>query len=393
MHCHSCVKANPKPAIKLRPLPVKRVRVGFIALADFAPLLVAESLGLFSKYNIEVELVREVGWATVREKILYGQLDAAHAIAGLALSMRLGLDGVTCNTIAPFVFNLNGNAITLARDLWLRGVRDAVTLNKLIRSTPQRLFTFGIVSRVSSHNFLLRRWLKQGGIDPDKDVRLVVLPPTQMVGALTAGLIDGYCVGEPWNSVAIMNGTGWCPASSEDLAPNHPEKILLTTEEFADERPLELKALIQALYEACAFCDAEENREQVLSLLMGSGQLQAERSALKASLIGPFDTGTGNKRNATRFHIFHRENANVPDASKARWIVNQFAEHGLIPQHDVTAAMETAASCWREDIFFQAIESNRASGTRRKTSSKLRLQTSLSAEMTAGSFQFPIVAA
>ena len=365
-----------KPALKLRSAPLRRVRVGFIALADCAPLLIAESLGLFAKHGVEVELMREVGWATVREKILYGQLDAAHAIAGLALSMRLGLDGHTANTIAPFVFNLHGNAITLSRDVWQRGVRDATMLGKLIRST-NRLFTFGIVSRVSAHNFLLRRWLKSGGIDPDKDVRLVVLPPTQMVGSLMAGLIDGYCVGEPWNSVAIEQGIGWCPAISEDLAPNHPEKILLTTEEFAQDRPVEMRALISALYEACKFCDEMANRAQVVSLLMDGGHLQAARAALRASLIGPFDTGMGLKRDAEGFHIFHRNDSNTPSAQKSQWIATEFAEHGIIPKWKLTEALQMASECWREDIFRQAIETTRTKRNPQKTPAKLRLHPTL----------------
>ena len=223
------------------------VRIGFIALTDCAPLLVAEALGLFTKYDVEVELSLEIGWATVREKILYRQLDAAHSIVGLALPLRLGLNGQTCPAIVPFVFSLNGNAITLSMDLWRRGVTDAATFAKLIRSTPQRLFTLGIVAQTSSHNFLMRRWLKSGGIDPDRDVRMVVLPPTQMVGTLSAGLIDGFCVSDPWNSLAVSRGIGWCPAVSEDLMPGHVDKVLVTTEPFAEEHPDQLSGVVSAL--------------------------------------------------------------------------------------------------------------------------------------------------
>jgi NitT/TauT family transport system ATP-binding protein len=143
-----------------------RVRIGFVALADCAPLLVADALGLFARHGVEVELSREVGWATVREKILYQQLDAAHAIAGLALSLRLGLDGVECPAIAPFVFNLHGNAITLSMDLWRRGVRDGGTLRKLIRSMPERLITLAVVAR----------WMK---VQRDRASEVVHLHPTQ----------------------------------------------------------------------------------------------------------------------------------------------------------------------------------------------------------------------
>jgi ABC-type nitrate/sulfonate/bicarbonate transport system substrate-binding protein len=344
-----------------------RVRIGFIPLVDCAPLLVAHALGLFEKHGVEVELSREVGWATVREKILYRQLDAAHAIAGLVLSLRLGLDGLACRAIAPFVINLHGNAITLSRDLWQRGVRDAVTLHKLIRSTPQRLFTFAVVSRSASHNFLLRHWLKQGGTNPDRDVRMVVLPPTQMPGALHAGLIDGYCVGEPWNSVSIANGAGWSPGSSEDLAPGHPEKVLLTTEHFADSHPSALSAVIRALYEACAFCDEPKNRPKVIDVLVESGYMRAERNILKQSLTGPFDNGAGERRSVEHFHIFHRNKANVPSLDKAEWLVNASVENGLIAPVDVSAARRAMSECWRPDLFHQAINPPRAAVTRRTT--------------------------
>ncbi len=355
-----------------RPAPLPVVRIGFIALADCAPLLAAEALGLFEKHGLDVELNREVGWATIRDKILYGQLDAAHAIAGLALSLRLGLDGISCPALAPFVFNLNGNAITLGMDLWRRGVRDAATLHKLIRSTPQRLFTFGIVSLSSSHHFLMRTWLAKGGIDPDRDVRLVVLPPTQMTGSLRAGLIDGYCVGEPWNSAAIMHGYGWCPALSCDLAPDHPEKVLLTTESFAGENPEALRRLIRALHEACAWCDKKENRSRLVELLLGSGHLHAEREVLRLSLIGPFCDGTGQARDATDFHVFHRRNANEPTRAKSGWLLKEFVANGLIEPAMESAARNALHACWRPDLYHQALAPESSSRKHPKPSRQLQ---------------------
>ncbi len=351
--CHAVI-SNRKHKLNHR-APSQVVRIGFIALTDCAPLIAADALNLFEKHGVEVELSREVGWATIREKILYRQLDAAHAIAGLALSLRMGLDGLPCKAIAPFVFNLNGNAITLGMDLWRRGVRDSTTLNKLIRSTAQRLYTFGIVARSSSHNFLMRRWLQSGGINPDRDVRLVVLPPTQMAPSLRAGLIDGYCVGEPWNSAAIATGSGWCPALSTDLAPGHPEKILLSTEEFASENPAALRGIVRALAEACAWCDKMENRSRVVDFLLGSGQLRLEREVLKLSLIGPFYDGTGGNRDATDFHVFHRNSANEPTQAKASWLINEFIAHGLIPGSRQAEARRALSECWRSDIYHQSL--------------------------------------
>lgn len=332
----------------------RRVRIGFIALTDCAPLLVAETLGLFVKNNLEVELTREIGWAAIREKIYYRQLDAAHAVAGLVLSLRLGFDGRQCNAITPFVFNLQGNAITLSKDLWRRGARDASSLHKLIRSTSQRLFTLGIVERSSSHHFLLRRWLESGNIDPGKDVRLIVLPPTQMVESLQAGLIDGYCAGEPWNSLAVAEGLGWCPVVSQDIMPGHPEKVLLTTEEFAEEVPEKLNSLMHALYEACAFSDEPGNRSKVVDILHKSGHFRVERSVLQRSLSIPFDSGCGVTHSADNFHIFHRQHANEPSTDKAEWLLREFLAHGLISTDQIAVAKAAVKACWRTDLFKQA---------------------------------------
>ena len=325
---------------------VQPVRIGFIPLADCAPLLVAREREMFRRHGVRVELSCEVGWATIREKLLYGQVDAAHAIAGLVLAMRMGLSTPPCNVVAPFVFNLHGNAITLSRDFWNRGVRDAASLKKLIRSTTSRLFTFGVVSRCSSHNFLLRQWLTAGGIEVDSEVRIVVLPPTQMVANLAAGLIDGYCVGEPWNSVAIERGIGWIAATSEQLAPGHPEKVLLTTEKFIAGHPEEAVAIVAALKEACEFCDEKENRHEVAHILAASGYFQGNEKILQRSLVGPLDLGTGQSADASNFHIFLRRDANEPTSERGRWLLEQFITHGLLTPAQRLEAADALRECW-----------------------------------------------
>lgn len=335
--------STPKPALSGVTQPV---RIGFIPLADCAPLLVAKERDLFHKHGVKVELSCEVGWATIREKLLYGQVDAAHAIAGLALAMRLGLSTQPCPVVAPFVFNLHGNAITLSRDLWNRGVRDAASLRMLIRSSTSRRFTFGTVSRYSSHFFLLRRWLASGGIDADKDVRIVALPPTQMAANLAAGLIDGYCVGEPWNSAAVAKGSGWIVATSETLAPDHPEKVLLMVEKFIQQHPDQAAAITAALAESCEFCDAVENRPEVARILNASGYFTGCEDILKRSLVGPIDLGTGKTADALTYHIFHRREANVPTGERGRWLLNEFITHGLIPEDQRAAAAAAMHECW-----------------------------------------------
>ena len=357
---------SPKPALSG---VIQPVRIGFIPLADCAPLLVARERELFRKHGVRVELRCEVGWATIREKLLYGQVDAAHAIAGLALAMRMGLSTPPCRVVAPFVFNLHGNAITLSRDLWNRGVRDAASLKKLIRSTTSRRFTFGTVSRYSSHYFLLRQWLAAGGIDVEKDVRIVVLPPTQMAANLAAGLVDGYCVGEPWNSIAVERGIGWIAATSEQLAPGHPEKVLLTTESFIEHHAEEAAAIIVALKEACLYCDAHENRAEVAHILAGSGYFNDGEEILKRSLVGPLDLGTDTSADVTHFHIFHRRDANVPTIGRGRWLLDEFITHGLLLPSQRTEASEALRACWTSS----ALNFPQASAAAPKTNKRTKL--------------------
>lgn len=332
---------------------VQPVRIGFIPLVDCAPLLVARELELFRKHGVKVELSCEVGWATIREKLLYGHMDAAHAIAGLALAMRLGLSTPPCRVVAPFVFNLHGNGITLSRDLWNRGVRDVTSLKKLIRSTTSRRLTFGMVSRYASHHFLLRSWLATGGIDPDKEVRIVALPPTQMAANLAAGLIDGCCVGEPWSSVAVEKGVGWIAATSEQLAPGHPEKVLLMHESFVEKHGEQAHALREALRAACAFCDQPENRPEVVRILAASGYFANGETILKRSLVGPMELGTGKnaEADAATFHLFHRRQANEPTAERGRWLLDQFISHGLLLPSQRPEATEALRECWTAEAI------------------------------------------
>jgi len=344
------LKASHSPKTTLSGV-VQPVRIGFIPLTDCAPLIVARGRELFRKHGVRVELSCEVGWATIREKLLYGQVDAAHAIAGLALAMRLGLSTPPCRVVAPFVFNLHGNAITLSRDLWNRGVRDASSLKKLIRSNASRKFTFGMVSRYSSHFFLLRQWLAAGGIDVEKEVRIVALPPTQMAANLAAALIDGYCVGEPWNSVAVERGIGWIAATSEQLAPGHPEKVLLTTENFIEGHKEEAIAITMALKEACLFCDAKENRADVAQMLATSGYFTGHEEILKRSLVGPLDLGTEETADVTNFHVFHRREANEPTSERGRWLLDEFITNHLLLPSQRDEAAEALRACWTSNAL------------------------------------------
>src|SRR5258706_6379484 len=172
---------NKKAHLTKMPATQRKLRVGFVPLTDCAPLVMAQELGLFRKFGLNVALSRELGWATIRDKVIHGELEAAHAVAGMPVAATLGLGSVPCDCLTALVLNLHGNAITLSEDLWKNGVRDGATLREeILRSRHHKTFTFGVVFPFSSHNFLLRGWLASAGIKPNQDVRIVVVPPPQM---------------------------------------------------------------------------------------------------------------------------------------------------------------------------------------------------------------------
>lgn len=336
-----------------RPRPL---RVGFLPLTDAAPLVAAHELGIFPRHGLRVELCREVGWATIREKIVYGELDAAHAPAPMLWGTQLGMGCAPCDVLTALVLNLHGNAITLSRGLRPKDVQDAPSLQAVMRSrSREQRLTFGVVFSFSSHHLLLRDWLLAVGLQPDRDVRTVVVPPAQMFRNLVAGTIDGYCAGEPWNSLAVREGAGWCPAWSAAQAPGHVEKVLMVTARFAQQRAAEHAALVAALAEACAWCDEPQNRERLAEMLAGSSYLNLPARVISPTLLGLFDCGQGRTENIPDFHVFHRGDANVPSAAKAAALQHDLVVAGLLPP-SVPAGVH--ARLFREDLYRQATRHN-----------------------------------
>jgi ABC-type nitrate/sulfonate/bicarbonate transport system substrate-binding protein len=330
------------------------LRLGFVPLTDCAPLVMAQELGLFHKYGLKVELSRELGWATIRDKIIHRELEAAHALAAMPVAATLGLGSIISDCLTALVLNLNGNAITFSNDLWKRGVRDGKTLREeIIRSRREKTFTFGVVFPFSSHRHLLRRWFMAHGIDPERDVRIVVVPPPQMVVNLKAGHLDGFCVGEPWNSVAVQSRAGWIAATSSELDARHPEKVLMVHGDFAAKRPEEHVALVAALLEACEFCDQPENHGQIIETLAPPEFVGVSESALRHGVDGVIDFGHDAERKVNDFCIFHRDEANEPSGNKAAWALDLIRASGLCPG---PASLNFALSrqVFRPDIFNQA---------------------------------------
>ncbi|MBC8096778.1 MAG: ABC transporter substrate-binding protein [Akkermansiaceae bacterium] len=330
------------------------LKLGFVPLADCAPIVMAQELGLFRKHGLRVMLNRELGWATIRDKVIHGELDAAHALAAMPVAATLGLGSIECACLTALVLNLNGNAITLSNDLYRQGVRDGAGLReRIIASRHKQTFTFGIVSNFSSHNFLLRKWLSSAGINPDRDVRIVVVPPPQMVANLKAGHLDGFCVGEPWNSVAVQAKAGWCVATSAELQPGHPEKVLMVRRDFAETRNDEHLALVAALLEACEFCEAPEHRDQLLEVLKRPEYVNVPAEALRRGFEGRFDFGHGNVRAVRDFCVFHQEHSNEPSSDKAAWVFQLIRSVNMC-KHPAALNFALGRNVFRADLFEQA---------------------------------------
>ncbi|HUR57069.1 MAG TPA: CmpA/NrtA family ABC transporter substrate-binding protein [Opitutaceae bacterium] len=326
------------------------LRVGFLALTDAAPFIVAEELQLFARHGITVELHREIGWATIREKIVYGELDAAQAPAPMLWSAQLGLGCPPCDVLTAHVLGVHGNAITLSEALWSAGVRDGETLRVHVRERRERaLLTLGIVFPFSSHHLLLHDWLRSAGLEPDRDVRIVVVPPAQMFRNLAAGTLDGYCVGEPWNSLAVREGIGWCPAWSAALAPGHIEKVLMVTQRFAELRAAEHAALIAALLEAAAWCDEPQNRERLAELLADARHLNVSARVIAHALLGRFGCGHGRIESVPDFHVFHGGETNVPTLARATALQHALTAAGLLSA-EAGADATLPGRLFREDL-------------------------------------------
>jgi ABC-type nitrate/sulfonate/bicarbonate transport system substrate-binding protein len=255
------------------------------------------------------------------------------------------------------VMSLQGNAITLSRSLWDEGVRDATALRERIyRDWGRRTYTFGVVFPYSPQYFLLRRWLQAGGVVPHVEVRIVVVPPAQMFPTLKLGYLDGYCVGEPWTSLAVDAQAGACVATSADLAPLHPEKVLMVCRDFAESRAAEHERLIAALLEACAFCDRPENHNLLSEILAQPHYINAPAECLRNGATTASASGKVGVANGGIQNIFHRYNANEPTDDKAAWVVSLLYEimEQSVVKMPPTGRTPMLKNIFRRDIFERA---------------------------------------
>ena len=328
------------------------VRLGFVALADCAPLAVAQETGIFERHGLNVKLSSELGWASVRDRIYQGELDAAQAIAGIAFALGLGLGGLRRSIVVPLVLNLHGNAITLSSKID-PGILGKGGLKKFLQSgwKKDRPFTLAVAHRFSSHHILLKQWLRMQDFTALEEIEFVFLPPPLAPRHLEAGHIDGYCVGEPWNSVAVLQGIGWCPAISSELSHGHPEKVLLVSDRFIEDHKEETLRLVAALMESCIQCQDPAFRSDLIDILALPRYTGASREILANSLGTSFNAGPRTVESDS-FHVFYGPGVNAPTVDKASWMLSGLRTVGALP--DVTGVALTRI--YREDVFQAGLE-------------------------------------
>lgn len=345
---------------------VSTVHAGIIPLLDCAPLVVAAEFGFAEKYNLRLEISREQSWASIRDKVTIGHLDCAHMLGPMVIASTLGIGHVRTPLIAPMALGLNGNAITVSNDLHdrliaaglggdvLSGARALKAVIDADRAAGRPPLTFGVVFPFSAHNYELRGWLAAAGINPDFDLRLVVIPPPLMVANLDQGLIDGFCVGAPWNAVAVEAGVGEIVTTKSRIWHNGPEKVLGVRATWAAAHPRTLNALIRALVEAAQWVERPENRRAVAETLAAPHYLGIAAPILAQAMAGDLPgRAPGGAVNDPDFITFFRDDATFPWRSHAAWFTEQMIRWRQIDQDTDICAL--AEQVYRPDIYRDAV--------------------------------------
>jgi nitrate/nitrite transport system substrate-binding protein len=312
-----------------------KVRIGIIALTDCSSIVMAHELGLFKKYGIESTVSKEASWAVIRDRLTLGENQATHMLLGIPYAATMGLQGSPVKPmIIPMYLNRNGQAITLTKALLDKGVKTPQQLKPLAleakaKGTPM---TFAMTYPPGTHAMWTRYWLAAGGLNPDRDVTLITIPPAQMVANMKVGKMDGYCVGEPWGARAIADGIGFTAITTQQIWKDHPEKVLAFTEEFATKNPKTVKAVMRAVLEASQWNDKLENRPKMAEVVGQPQYVNAAKDIILGRMLGDYDYGDGRKEKDKYYMTFFDRQTNFPLKSHGVWWLSQFRRWGMVKE-------------------------------------------------------------
>jgi nitrate/nitrite transport system substrate-binding protein len=331
----------------------KEVKIGFIPLTDCASVVMASVLGIDQKYGVKIIPTKEASWPGVRDKLVNGELDLAHVLYGLVYGVHLGTAGPKKDMAVLMNLNQNGQAITLSKKLADKGAVDGASLAKLM-ATDKREYTFAQTFPTGTHAMWLYYWLAAHGINPMKDAKVITVPPPQMVANMRVGNMDGYCVGEPWNHRAIMDGIGITGTTTQDIWPEHPEKVLGTTAEWVQKYPNTARAVTAAILEAGKWIDAGlQNKLKMAETIADRAYVNTGVDAINQRILGRYQNGLGKTWDDPNHMKFFNDGAvNFPYLSDGMWFLTQHKRWGLLKDHP--DYLGTAKAINRIDIYKQA---------------------------------------
>lgn len=341
------------------------ITAGFLPLLDSALLVVAKEKGFAEVEQVDLTLVRERSWATVRDRLAVGHFEVAHILAPMPIACNLGLTAPAPRMIVPMALGLGGNAVAVSGNLWWKMVDNGAAgdldarssgaaLRQVITQRTGDRLRFGVVHPYSAHNYELRYWLSASGIDPDREVEIVTLPPSDMGDALKAGSIDGYCAGEPWNTFGVVKRGAYLATIKAAIWKSSPEKVLGVNGRWGDGHPEALAALLRALYNASLWCADAANREELAVLLSGPAYIDKSAEWLRPALTGELRTGGRYTRTVNDFFVPNAKAATFPWKSHALWFYTQMVRWGQV-EH-IAPHQRVAGNTYRPDIYRNALK-------------------------------------
>lgn len=340
-----------------------RLTAGFLPLFDSALLALARERGFAEAEGLDINLVRETSWANIRDRAAIGHFEIAQMLAPMPLAASLGLTPIPTPMITPVVLGLGNNCVTVSDTLWQAMLAEGapgnlvagltgLALARVVAASPRKL-RFGVVHQTSSHNYELRYWLAASGVHPDRDVEIVVLPPPLLPDALGAGGIDGYCVGEPWNSVGVATKGAHIATVKASIWQSSPDKVIGMRASWAEQHPELVSAVIRAIYHAGAWCADPANHDEAAHIMAGPAYLDQPVSLVRRALSGALDTGAGVSQTVPGFFVPHASAANFPWQSHALWYYSQMVRWGELKGSPQSAAI--AAASFRPDLYRAAL--------------------------------------
>jgi len=333
------------------------LRFGIIALTDCSPLVIAHEKGFFKKYGINATIAKGANWAAIRDGLSNGDLQGTHMLIGMPLASTMGLLGSPKKPmVIPWLMNRNGQAISLKAEWKGKVGADPKAIKPFVDQAKKlgEPLTFAMTFPPGTHAMWMRYYLAAGGINPDKDVSLITIPPAQMVANMKVGKMDGFCVGEPWNARAIADGIGFTSVTTQDLWKDHPEKVCAFTAEFAEKNPKTVKAVLKALHEASVWLDDMANRPEQCEIVSRPNYINCPKEIILGRLLGQLDYGDGRTRQDDAMMHFSMRNCNFPQPKFAKWWLSQFRRWGMVsgaPDYE-----GVTKQVMRGDIYLEAMK-------------------------------------